>query len=63
MPEIDFEPVARYLCPGCKRRTYYRPCPVCLARQAASERGKSAADALLLATGRKVEREIHQARH
>ena len=32
MPEIDFEPVALYVCPGCKRRTCYRPCPVCKAR-------------------------------
>lgn len=52
-------------CPkcGCSAKLENGDCVACSARAAAAKAGRSAADALLLAAGRKAERSIDQARH
>ena len=57
------EPAER--CPKCGNRAQLENghCVTCSARAAAAKAGRSAADALLLAAGRKAERAIDQARH
>ena len=57
------EPAER--CPKCGNYAQLENghCVTCSARAAAAKAGRSAADALLLAAGRKAERPIDQARH
>jgi hypothetical protein len=52
-------------CPkcGCSAKLDSGDCVACSARAAAAKAGRSRADALLLAAGRKAERSIDQARH
>ena len=52
-------------CPECGNRARLEngDCVYCAAVAAAEQNSRSAADALLLATGRRVERAIDQARH
>ena len=67
-PPIEFEDVATYLCPTCGRRVTYQPCPACVARGrrpdvAQTVDGMLLADAMLVAAGKRGERQIDQARH
>ncbi len=52
-------------CPKCgsRARLDNGDCVYCAARAAAEQSGRSAADALLLAAGRRIEHAIDQARH
>ena len=62
MAGIEFKTTRKpYRCPTCLKMITVRPCPACIAREAATKKGQSLADEMLLAAGRRVEHAVEQA--